>query len=740
MRHIILSIIVFICLAKNNATAQYWSAVGKGIGYLTTVQNSEGAVDGYDLPFMGEPVASLCEYKGELYAAGFIDHLPDLGVNVNNIVKWNGTNWSTVGTGIDYAWGEHWVNALIVYNGDLYAGGHFTYVGGQQMNNIAKWNGTEWSPVGAGLGTYGYAVSSLAIYNGELYAGGHFYNSGGTPLNNIAKWNGTEWSAVGTGIKVYTDDYFSGSVSSLAAYNGSLYAGGSFDTAGSIRANNLARWDGNNWSPVGTGVTSEANDYGARAFVSSLTVHDGGLYVGGDFDTASGIQVKNIAKWDETNWTSLASGIDGYITSLSSYDGHLIVGGFFDTVANVAANCITKWNGVDWSSFGKGMDNGVSCLATFSGVLYAGGYFKNAGNIWANQIAKWTSQCNSAPPQPEPIIEWGTACKNQYAGYYINPVTDASDFTWTLPPGWTGNSISNRITVLAGTNAGIISVTANNPCGSSIPRTIPITPLDTVPLVIDAINGNSSVCANSIQTYFVNPVQTATNYFWILPSGWSGGSTTNTLTATTGANGGIISVRARNRCSSSNAQTISVTINPTLQPGVITGSSSVYAGQTVNYSINQVTNATGYTWYLNGGGTIISGQNTNSIVISWQTPGSYMLSATASNTCGNSPNQTLRITVSIATGVSNPGNSFEIKLLPNPSSGEIYLKAKEVQNKLIRVDITNSIGQKVYQSGPMMGANSYTQLINLDKMPPGIYAVKIIIDDKVYVRRISIAR
>jgi len=721
MRKIILSIVLFTCLTKDNVTAQYWSALGNGIGHLITIQNSDGAVDGYDAPVTGPPVGSMCTYKGELYAAGFFDFAAG---PVNNIAKWNGTEWMPVGLGVYTLGGggiDSWVNALVVYNEELYVGGRFTDAGSVEVNNIAKWNGTEWSAVGTGLGSYGYSVGSLAVYNGELYAGGHFYNSGNIQTNNIAKWNGTNWSPLGTGINVYTSDYFSGSVSSLAVYNASLYAGGYFDTAGSVPANNIAKWDGSSWSAVGTGT----ND-----MVFTLQVFNGEIYAGGYF--------RDIIKWNGTNWSPLTSGINGLVYSLSVYNGSLIAGGYFDTAGSVTVKNIAKWDGTNWSSLGNGFDKGVLCIATHNGVLYVGGDFKNSGNTWVNRVAKWTEQCNSAPPQPVQIIEWGTACKNQYVGYYINPVTDASDFTWAIPSGWSGSSISNRITVLVGTNGGTISVTANNPCGSSNPQTIVVAPRDTVPSHLESIIGNNSVCVNTAQTYSVNPVPAATNYMWILPAGWTGHSTTNTITTTAGAAGGIISVIARNGCSQSNAQTFAIAINAPPQPGAITGSNSVNKGQTVNYSINLVTSATSYIWALSSGGTIVSGQNTNSIIVDWQTPGNYVVSVKASYSCGTSIDQTLAITVSVATGVINPGNTFEIKILPNPSPGEFYLKAKEVQNKVINVEVLNMTGQLVFRSGKKQGANDYTQLISLEKMSQGIYAVKIMVDDKVYVRSVMI--
>ena len=82
-------------------------------------------------------------------------------------------------------------------------------------------NAQSWSTLGAGIGAgYYHSVHAFATYNGELYAGGYFTSAGGTPANNIAKWNGTNWSSVGTGINGY--------VYSLCVFNGELYAGGSF--------------------------------------------------------------------------------------------------------------------------------------------------------------------------------------------------------------------------------------------------------------------------------------------------------------------------------------------------------------------------------------------------------------------------------------------------------------------------------------------------------------------------------
>jgi hypothetical protein len=68
------------------------------------------------------------------------------------------------------------------------------------------------------------AVCALAVSGGTLYAGGGFTNAGGNAVNYIAQWNGSNWSALGSGMN--------NGVSALAVSGGTLYAGGGFTKAG----------------------------------------------------------------------------------------------------------------------------------------------------------------------------------------------------------------------------------------------------------------------------------------------------------------------------------------------------------------------------------------------------------------------------------------------------------------------------------------------------------------------------
>jgi len=63
-------------------------------------------------------------------------------------------------------------------------------------------------------------ITALAIApDGSIYAGGSFTTAGGNSAMRIAKWNGTTWYNLSTGV--------SGAVAALAvAPDGTLYAGG----------------------------------------------------------------------------------------------------------------------------------------------------------------------------------------------------------------------------------------------------------------------------------------------------------------------------------------------------------------------------------------------------------------------------------------------------------------------------------------------------------------------------------
>jgi hypothetical protein len=219
---------------------------------------------------------------------------------------------------------------LTLFNNELIAAGQFTTAGGTSANRVAKWNGTTWSPLGEGTDA---RINALAVYNNELIAGGQFLTAGGIICNYIAKWNGTTWSPLGSGVNAF--------ISSLAVYNNELIAAGSFTTAGGDSVKRIAKWNGTNWSSLGSGIAG-----GESPSVLSLAVYPpqtGDLIAAGGFLTAGGVTVNNIAKWNGTNWSALESGTNNIVVSLTSNSNGLFAGGQFTMVGFTSANHIARW-------------------------------------------------------------------------------------------------------------------------------------------------------------------------------------------------------------------------------------------------------------------------------------------------------------------------------------------------------------------------------------------------------------
>jgi hypothetical protein len=261
---------------------------------------------------------------------------------------------------------------------------------GQSTITYADWvsmPGTNW------------AVAALAIdKSGNLYAGGSFCVAGGVSANHVARWDGNAWSALGSGTNGPPSWVC---VQSLACDDsGNVYAGGSFDSAGGIKTNHIARWDGKAWSALGNGTDNK---------VTALAVdHSGYVYAGGEFNNAGDVSANKVARWDGRAWSALGGGINGGTINA------LVCGGS-GIVYVCIGYLIFKWDGSKWDTLGGvSMNSSIFCLAIDkSNNLYAGGGFGAIGyGKWGTASVKNIAMFNGA--------SWSAAAGGSQFPLYIS--------------------------------------------------------------------------------------------------------------------------------------------------------------------------------------------------------------------------------------------------------------------------------------------------------------------------------
>jgi hypothetical protein len=268
-------------------------------------------------PGLNQDVQALIVYQGELIAGGQFWAIG--GSGLDHIARWDGETWQ------EYGQADSDIADFAIYQGNLIATGNFQEIGGVPAARIAAFDGVSWQPLGSGLD---HGPFTLQVYNGYLVAGGYFTTAGGVAAAGVARWNGSTWEAMGDG--------FDGHVRDLAVWQGVLYAGGKFTMSGSQPLSNLARWDGSSWQPVGGGVETSDPIYG----VSALQPTTAELIVGGGFHTAGGVPAHGLAAWDGASWQEIGGGIhegnnDNFrVFDFLVKDGHLYIGGDFTRVSN----------------------------------------------------------------------------------------------------------------------------------------------------------------------------------------------------------------------------------------------------------------------------------------------------------------------------------------------------------------------------------------------------------------------
>lgn len=345
-----------------------WQGLGTGMdGWAERVR----AVTSWD-PDGAGPLPPRLVAAGYFTVAG--------GVAVKNVAKWDGVAWSAMGDGLGVGF-DNEVEQLTTWDPDgpgplpalLVASGTFLFSGSRAVERLAWWDGSLWQPFPAGLLAAPNVIGSWDA-DGEgpllpvLVAGGG--RVGTTEQCFLSRWDGAAWQTIGaapaTGAfdaVAFWDPDGSGPLHSQPVVTGR------FTEVGTVRLNNVGRFDGAQWQPLGLGT-----DGTIKALVDwdpdGVGPQSARVVAGGDMDVLGGSVVNGVSSWNGTRWEVMQTGMNGPVSALVSWtppggSALAVAGGAFTVAGGVSARSVAAWNGVSWSPLGEGLATPVVELVSW---------------------------------------------------------------------------------------------------------------------------------------------------------------------------------------------------------------------------------------------------------------------------------------------------------------------------------------------------------------------------------------
>ncbi len=313
------------------------------------------------------------------------------------------------------------------------------------------------------------------------------------------------------------------------------------------------------------------------------------------------------------------------------------------------------------------------CTSTISDVLTNTGFVHGVVTYTVTP----TSPDGCVGPDFMPTITVGAApatpvisgpsvvCNMTTATYSVVPVPEAMLYTWTVPTGVTGMTITSgqgtptiTVTISAGTVIGNVTCqTSNNCLPSNAAASMAVTKKPAVP---GLISGPTSTCGQTTASYSIASVFGATSYAWTVPANMtitSGqGTTAISVSMTTAFVYGQVKVSAVNNCGNIPGTALNVTGNVPPAPVTVSGPSNVCGLTTATYSIAPVTGATGYNWTITGAGTIIGSNTGTSVTVALNGTSGGSISCASTNACANGTARTLNlvVTATVPSVISGP--------------------------------------------------------------------------------------
>jgi len=309
-------------------------------------------------------------------------------------------------------------------------------------------------------------------------------------------------------------------------------------------------------------------------------------------------------------------------------------------------------------------------------------------------------------------------------------------YSWTSKPsGYTSTASSQSVNPLVTTTYYLTEKVTTTSCAKSDSVVIIVSPLP-----VANITGAKSACENSAVNYKA-PFAAKTSYTWNATGGTIlFGQGTDSIIVNWGAVAGIISLSERNAGGCRDSATDSVTLFA-LPVDTVRGPVTACSNVSTMYTANFVAGNT-YNWSV-AGGTIVSGQNTDTVSVIWASAGSDSISVneTNSNSCSGSSSLAVTVTAtpvqpSIVPGIADtlaasPNNAASYQWYYNGTaiSGANTYKYAAAASGAYTVEASNGVcASAVSASYSFTGIGSTDNIISSFKLYPNPAQTTINID------------
>lgn len=538
-------------------------------------------------------------------------------------------SWATYygGTASDYGYscvadalGNVYLAGQSQSSGNIASGGHQIVHGGLADAFLVKFNSSgvrQWATYYGGSGNdYGLACAGDAA--GNIYVGG-FTNSasgissgghqnvfaGGGNDAFLVKFNSSgvlQWATYyggslsdgGTGC--ITDGsgnvYLSGSTLSTA----NIASGGHQNTHGGVDDAFLVKFNGSGVLQWSTYYGGSGSDYGTscttdgsgNVYLAGYTQSTGGIGSGGHQNTFVGgnndaflvkFSANGVRQWGtyyggfsgDAAFSTCTDGAGNVYLAGGTLSGSNIYSGGHQSGLNSFSNdaFLAKFNssGVRlWGTYygSPTTDSGQWCATDAAGNVYLAGTATSDGGIASGGHQNSHGGSNDAF-----LVKFNAAGTRQWGTYYGNTATDEGSSCTADAFGniyLAGGSVSTSGIASGGHqnihNGGSYDAFLAKFCSGVNQPSV--------------ISGTTSFCTGLSNTYSVALEPGATGYSWVLPAGWSGTPTVNSIQVTAPLSG-IFSVAATGTCAASAFQTLSLTVNPI--PSITVNSGTLCVGK-----------------------------------------------------------------------------------------------------------------------------------------------------------------